>query len=691
LNEQEFNVVQLLRHKQEVSLTDVQELLQRRNVYPVLRTLFNEGIALSREELFNKYKPKTETFISLDKRYDDEVLLEQLFEQLQRAPKQVEVILAYTQLHHKTKFVRKNELIQTAKCDASVIKKLVEKNILTEFKVEVSRLGFLKSEDIVMPELNELQRSAFNEIKRHHETSQTVLLNGVTGSGKTMLYIEMIKQHIEAGHQVLYMLPEIALTAQLIGRLRKVFNNRVGIYHSKFNLNERVEIWHKVLHGEYSIVLGARSSLLLPFKDLKLIIVDEEHDSSYKQTDPAPRYQARDSANALAQMCGAKVILGSATPSVESFYNASSKGKFGMVKLDARYGNAVMPLIEFVNLKEAKKRHQVKGNFSVHLIEAIQKTLDEKSQVILFLNRRGYAEYQECTTCDYVYKCKNCDVSLTFHKFQQRLVCHYCGYNEKPDTKCRACGSNTLEIAGSGTEQIEEEIATHLPGVRIGRLDLDTLKTKNGHAQMIAAFENRELDILVGTQMVTKGLDFDNVSLVGIINADRMIYHSGYKSAERAYQLMTQVAGRAGRKDKAGRVIIQTSNPEHVVIKQVMEHDYKSMYETALIERQQFLYPPFTRLIQLTLRCKDVKILEQAALWLANNVKALKRSELLGPAVPYISRINSWYLREILLKTNNSTGNLQQFKNLLSQKINELKSIKELKGVDVKIDVDAGN
>jgi len=687
LSDEEFSVVQALRNKKEMGLPDVQNLLQKRSVYNILQKLFNEGIALSKEELTLKYKPRFETFIRLNEKYRNEDELEKLFEEMQRAPKQVELLLAYMQIGKQNAFIKKAELLKLSNTDASVLKRLVEKQVFIEVKSEVSRLGILQNEVVENHTLSSLQLESLQSIQSHFEDKQTVLLHGVTGSGKTIVYTELIQQVVSEGKQALFLLPEIALTAQLINRLRKFFGNEIGIYHSKFNLNERVEIWHKVLNGEYKVLLGARSALFLPYKNLGLIVVDEEHDNSYKQTDPPPRYQARDTAIMLAQMHGAKVVLGSATPSVESMFNAK-RSKYGLVEMNSRFGNASLPSIELVNMKIARKQKEVKGNFSQELLDNIQHQLNEKKQTILFLNRRGYAEYQKCTTCDYVYMCKNCDVSLTYHKYLHKLVCHYCGYQEKLETKCKNCSSPTLEISGKGTEQIEEEIQEYFPAVRVARLDLDSLKTKTGFANVIAAFENNEIDILVGTQMVSKGLDFDRVGLVGIIDADRMIYHPGYRSAERAFQLITQVSGRAGRKDSSGRVIIQTSNPSHQIFQLIIHNDFKALYESEIITRQQFLYPPFTKLLQITVSGKNVQTVEQAALWLANSLKKKIKVQVLGPSIPFVSKINNNFLREILIKPTMETGSLAVMKNAIRDVAIDLHQIKDFKAIRISIDVD---
>ena len=702
LTEEEFLIVQALRAQDMIDIKQVQDLLKKRNVYPLLKTLFNLGIAISSEEIIEKFKIKTESHVKLHDDYEDEEKLKVLFEELGRAPKQVELLLAFTQLGKKSKFIKKSELLALSKADASVLKRLVDKKIFIEFRVEVSRLGTFQTAEVESAELSVDQKRALGEINEwfhpqateNTETSETVrtgvnvvLLHGVTSSGKTNVYIEKIKELLRQDKQVLYLLPEIALTAQIINRLRKVFGGLVGVYHSKFNPNERVEIWNKVLRNEYKILIGARSGLFLPFKDLGLIIVDEEHDNSLKQIDPAPRYNARDSAIMLARLFDAKVILGTATPAIETYHNAEL-GKFGLVKMETRYGGMEMPEIVVANIREQRKRKNMEGSFTEALTQSIRTALVNKEQVILFLNRRGFANYRVCKTCNYVYKCKNCDVSLTYHKFQNKLICHYCGYFENLNDKCRSCGAIDLDIVGMGTEKIEDEIAELFPAAKISRLDLDSTRTKHGHATVISQFENKEVDILVGTQMVTKGLDFDNVSLVGIINADQLINHPGYRSHERAYQLMMQVAGRAGRKNKTGEVIIQASDPDNLVIQNVVRGDFRRMYETELIERRQFGYPPFTRMMEIELRHKKVLNVEQAALFLANEARKTNLGLVLGPTIPFISKVKNYYLREVLIKSGKQSKDLTPMKHALREILDRMKTIPDLKSVDVSVDVD---
>jgi primosomal protein N' (replication factor Y) len=686
-SEEAFLVVQALRAQLEMKVPQIQELLRKKNVYGVLKELFNAGVAISAEELIERYKPRTESYIKLNAKYADLGELEKLYEELSRAPKQVELLLAFTQLQRKSKFLRKSELLLTAQASAAVLAALVKRQVFVEFKMEVSRLGHLAHEEQEQMIPNEAQVKALAEINQHFDTKNVVLLQGVTGSGKTIVYVEKIREVIAQNKQVLYLLPEIALTAQIINRLRKIFGGLVGIYHSKFNPNERVEIWNKVLKHEYKIVIAARSGLFLPFADLGLVIVDEEHDSSLKQMTPAPRYHARDSAIVLAKMFDGKVILGTATPAMETLHNCE-KEKFGWVKMEERFGNMQMPEFIVANTKEEQRWKRMQGSFTPQLVSAIDETLKNKEQVILFLNRRGFANYQTCKTCNHVYMCKSCDVSLTYHKFQNQLVCHYCGYAERLNPKCKNCGVMDLEIVGMGTEKIEDEIVALFPQAKVSRLDYDSTKTKHGHTQVIAQFENREVDILVGTQMVSKGLDFDHVRLVGIINADQLIHFPGYRAHERAFQLLQQVSGRAGRKNKQGQVVIQTADPNHPILQLVLAHNYNGLYQREILHRQQFSYPPFTRMIELKLRHKEANVVDKAALFIANEIRKIGECTVLGPAVPFVSKINNYYIRELLLKTNQQTKDLSQLKLKVRRVIDFMKTQAELKSTDVSIDVD---
>jgi primosomal protein N' (replication factor Y) (superfamily II helicase) len=688
LTADEFAIVQALRIQTELTVKQAQDIIAKKNIYAPLRTLMNAGIALSSEEMISRYKPRTESYISLETAYRGETQLQELYETMGRAPKQLAILLAYTQLSHRNTHIRKAELLQRSAGDAAILKRLVEKGVFKEYKVEVSRLGAIHSQgESTAPVLSASQAEAVADIKALFETKSTVLLHGVTSSGKTQVYIELIAEMLRSGKQVLYMLPEIALTAQIINRLKNYFGQTIGVYHSRFNPHERVEIWNKVLDGSYRLIVSARSGLFLPFQDLGLVIVDEEHDASLKQMDPSPRYHARDSAIMLASYHGARVLLGSATPSVETYYNAL-RGKYGLVKLTKRYGDVAMPTIVIEDTKRERQRKAMHGSFTEGLTIAIKQSLAHQEQTILFINRRGFSQFQTCRTCGYIYKCKRCDVSLTHHKYQNRLLCHYCGYSETLDSKCISCGTIDLDIVGMGTERIEEEIAALFPEAKVGRLDLDTTRGKNGHGAVIASFENREIDILVGTQMVTKGLDFDHVTVVGVVNADQALFFPGYRSNERAFQMMMQVGGRAGRRDKQGTVVIQTSQPQHPVIQYVLAHNYEGYYASEMTERQQYHYPPYERMVQITLRHLDVQVVEQASLFLANAIRKTQVGELLGPTLPLVSKIKNLYLREILIKTAPHTPGLVAFKQAIRESIMLLRAERGLRAVHVLVDVD---
>jgi primosomal protein N' (replication factor Y) len=685
LSEDEFLLTGALRNRSEMYLPQVQELMGRKNVYPLLRRIFNLGIAVSAEEVADTYKPKTEVYVRIPagKSSHD---LEAAFEQLARAPKQAELLLAFLKLIKNRNYVSRSELLKEAGTEVQVFSKVVEKGILEEFRAVVSRLGRFHNEPAPMPPLNDAQSKAWEEIQKGFETHQTLLLHGVTGSGKTRLYMEQISHTIAEGKQVLFLLPEIALTAQIINRLRTVFGDQVGIYHSRFNKNERVEIWHKVMSGDYRIVVGARSAVFLPFKELGLCIIDEEHDPSLKQQDPAPRYNGRDACLMLAQMAGARCILGSATPQVESYFNAL-KGKFKLITLTERHGSIPLPKMEVVNLKKFRKQGSMQGLISPPLLSAIEAAMERKEQIILFHNRRGFARYQSCETCNEVYFCPHCEVSLTYHKRTDLLICHYCNYKEKRQAQCKRCGGTSLEIAGSGTEQLEENMKTQLPSARIARMDLDTMRGKHAMGNLISEFENREIDILTGTQMLSKGLDFDHVSLVGVVLADQLLFYPGFRAAERAFQVLTQVAGRAGRKEKQGRAIIQTFDPENPVIRQVVAQNYAGMYRDEIALREQFVYPPFARMIEINLKSFDERLVEKAADKLLTLLLPQLSGILLGPSEPVVSRIRNQYLREILLKFQDYRL-LPLQKKIVMDCINEMKADKIWRRIEFVINVD---
>ncbi len=696
LNDKEFLIVEALELKTVLTLSEAEEILEQKAVYPVIKQLLEKKIIEVQEELIERYRPKMQDFVRMNPELRDELKLKGVLDVLEKkAGKQLDVLMAYLHLSgfaEKSKtidWIKKSELLTHAKADAGTILALAKKTVLEIKNLETGRLPDDRTGNPVYKKLNEVQQSAFDQINNLFATRDVVLLHGVTSSGKTEVYIKHMEEALKRGQQVLYLLPEIALTAQIINRLQRVFKNQVGVYHSKFNENERVEIWNKVLGGassSYTIILGARSSLFLPFSNLGLIIVDEEHDTSYKQYNPAPRYNARDSAIFLAKVHGAKVILGSATPSIESFFNAKT-GKYGLVEMLQRYGGVMMPEIAIVDIKEAGKRKLMKSHFSPQLIEGIELALSHKEQVILFQNRRGFSPLVECTSCAWTPHCKNCDVSLTYHKAGGQLRCHYCGYSISMPVKCGACGDTNLKTKGFGTEKIEEELSIFFPAARIARMDLDTTRKKHAHSQLISDFEEQKTDILVGTQMVTKGLDFDKVALVGILNADSSLNFPDFRSFERSYQLMAQVAGRAGRKNKRGKVIIQTYNPGHRIIENVIHSDYSAMYVSQLKERSAFQYPPYYRLIELTLKQRDIDLLNEGAGFLAQRLKGQIEGKVLGPEFPLVARIRNEFLKVILIKVAREVS-IPGVKNIIQEALLDFKSQALFRQIKVNMDVD---
>lgn len=681
--EKEHAVLEALMVNASLSFEDVSVMLSIKTVQVFINKLIKKGAIVIYEEIKDKYKPKLIDYIGVNPTLlNSEQQLKEILDTLEKkAFKQAELLLLMLHLLKSDEtakqlgLVKKSILLKTV--DSAVIKGLVKKEILIETELETSRLLFDNKEKTTKI-LNESQVKAVKEIEYQFETKLAVLLHGVTGSGKTEIYADLIDKVIAQGKQVLYLVPEIALTTQLINRIRAVFGNSVGIYHSKFSENERVEIWNSILHEgddkqdakHFNIVLGTRSALFLPFNNLGLIIVDEEHDNSYKQHDPAPRYHARDAAMYLANLHNAKVLLGTATPSFETYYNALHQ-KFGLVRIAERFGNASLPATVVCDLKKENQQHQNKGIFSYQLVDAITQALGKKEQVILFQNRRGFAPYTECTSCNWIPHCAHCDVALIYHKQTNRLSCHYCGYSMQPPTSCGACGNNNLKYKGFGTEKIEEEIEILFPSAKVARMDLDTTRSKYAYKQLIDEFELGNIDILVGTQMVTKGLDFDNVSVVGVLNVDSVLNFPDFRSFEKAYQLIVQVSGRAGRKDKKGTVYIQTNHPEHSVINHVLADNYLQFYQSQINEREQFHYPPFTRIIELSIVSKNVDVVNDLAQQLANQLKPLFGGMMLGPEFPLVAKIKDQYHKRILLKINREYSPTQ-VRNLLKQEIDTL-------------------
>ncbi|WP_149303360.1 replication restart helicase PriA [Pareuzebyella sediminis] len=653
LKDDEFLVFEALQHQSILKVHEVSSIVDKKNVLPVLHRLLQKKVIVLKEEMYEQYKPKLERFVKLSHAYRSEESLETLLESLTRAPQQSQVILSIFQIQGVSKKpIKTKELEKVSGASKAVIKALIEKDILEEYTIKVDRVNYEgEHEEYDVKSLNEYQQIALDDIHRNFNDKRVTLLYGVTSSGKTEVYVQLIENCIQLGKQALYLLPEIALTTQLITRLQAYFGEKVSVYHSKYNVQERIEVWNNVLaqKSKAQIVIGARSALFLPFSNVGLIIVDEEHEGSFKQFDPAPRYHARDAAIVLANLHDCNILLGSATPSIESFYNTRS-GKYGLAEIKRRYGNVLMPEMELVDLKEQTRKKRMKGHFSERLLEEIQTALDEGEQVILFQNRRGYAPIVECSVCGHSPQCPNCDVSLTYHQYKKQLRCHYCGYHMALQESCQACGSSALDTKGFGTEQVEKELETLFPEAKTSRMDLDTTRGKHGYEKIITAFEQQEIDILVGTQMLTKGLDFRNVSLVGIMSADSLLNFPDYRAHERCFQLLTQVAGRAGRTKKRGKVIIQSYNPYHQILKQVTTHDYEGMFKEQMYEREQYKYPPKNRIIRITFKHKEYNRLNEAAEWFARGLRKAFGGSVLGPEYPPVARIRNQYLKNVMVK-----------------------------------------
>ena len=687
LSDDEFLIFEALQHQPQLTVYQIVDILGKKTVFPVLKQLIEKEVIEIKEQIYEQYKPKLVKYVRLNPSFDNETKLPELLEELSRAKKQRDAVLTFFQLKAQKKPIKASDLVDKANVSNAVIKSLVDKNIFEFYFIQTDRVDF-KGDNSAIKKLTEHQEVAFSEIKTTFETKQVTLLKGVTSSGKTEIYAKLIKEALDKGKQVLYLLPEIALTTQIIQRLQLYFGEYLSVFHSKYTVNERVEVWNNTLNNKKKarLVLGARSALFLPFSNLDLIIVDEEHEPSYKQYNPSPRYHARDASIVLAGFHKAKVLLGSATPSIETSFNAK-QNKYGYVQLDRRFNDVLLPEIELVDIKEKYRKKRMKGHFSDRLLKMIQEALDEKEQVILFQNRRGYSPVVECETCGVSPQCPNCDVSLTYHNYRKELQCHYCGHRQAMLHNCGACGSPTLNTKGFGTEQIEEELEQLFPETNIGRMDLDTTRGKYGYQKIIGKFQAQEIDILVGTQMLSKGLDFSNVTLVGVMNADNMLNFPDFRAYERSYQLMVQVAGRAGRVKKRGRVAIQTFNPYHQILQQVSTNNYEAMFKEQLDERWQYKYPPFYRLIKITLRHKDFNRVETAANWLGKSLTNSFKQNVLGPTTPSISKIRNYYIRTIILKIpqENSLG---KTKNHLRKILNSFQAVTDFRSVKVGVDVD---
>ncbi len=688
LNDDEYLILEALQQQSSLKVNDISSILNKKNVVSVLQKMLSKNIISLQEELYENYKPKLVKYIRLHDSFKSDATLNSFLQNV-KSEKQKKLVLAFFQL----KGIDKNpisikKILEYSNQSKAILNKLIELQVFEEYTLTQDRTDFVSDGIKDNFELSKTQQTAYFQIKDAFESKDICLLHGVTSSGKTEIYSKLIQETLLEGKQVLFLLPEIALTTQLVSRLRKFFGNQVAVFHSKYNSNERVEVWNQVLHSseKAQVVIGARSALFLPFSNLGLIIVDEEHEQNFKQTDPAPRYHARDTVTVLAKFHQSKVLLGSATPSLESYYNIKNQ-KYALVELTERYNHTPLPEVLLIDLKDKYFRKKMKGHFSDVLVDEIASALALGEQVILFQNRRGYAPLLECMTCGHVPQCPNCDVSLTYHKFKNQLRCHYCGHSIAKPTHCHACSSVDLTTKGFGTEQIEMELASLFPNKNVFRMDQDTTRGKFGYEKIIDKFQNQEIDILVGTQMLAKGLDFSNVSLVGILNADNMLYFPDFRAFERSFQMMVQVSGRAGRADKRGKVVIQTYNPNHNTIQQVAYNNYKAMYEEQLYERQIFKYPPYYKLIKITLKHRDFDKVKESAQWLAQVLKQHLTTPVLGPEEPSVNKIRNEYIRTLMIKIP-ETVSVVQTKKTIQKVLNSFDVISQYRSVKLVVNVD---
>ncbi|MDO6599726.1 primosomal protein N' [Tenacibaculum sp. 1_MG-2023] len=688
LTDTEFLIFEALQHQSQLTIHQVVDILDKKKVMPIINELIKKSAIYIKEEIYEVYKPKLIKYVRMHPNYSNDADLENLLNELSRAKKQRDAVLSFFQLSSSKKPIKAKDLETNANVSASILKALVDKNIFEFYHLKTDRINY-KGETNSLKELNEFQQKALEEIETSFQEKDVVLLHGITSSGKTEVYTKLIQNVLDSGRQVLFLLPEIALTTQIITRLQHYFGNQISVFHSKYSMNERVEVWNNVLENKpkAQIILGARSSVFLPFNNLGLIVVDEEHETSYKQFEPSPRYNARDSAIVLANIHKGKILLGSATPALESYFNAT-QNKYGLVELNRRFGNVQLPKIELIDIKDKHKKKLMKGHFSDRMLQLITEALEQKEQVILFQNRRGFSPVVECNTCGNSPQCPNCDVSLTYHKYRNELRCHYCHYQRAMPNSCGACGSNTLDTKGFGTEQIELELKELFPDNSIGRMDLDTTRGKFGYQKIIGAFEAHEIDVLVGTQMLSKGLDFENVSLVGILNADSMLNFPDFRAHERAYQLMVQVSGRAGRSKKQGNVAIQTFNPHHQILQQVSTTNYAEMYKEQLNDRWQYHYPPYYRLIKITLKHKDFIRVDNGINWLFKSLQNVFGEHVLGPTAPAVARVRNQYIKNLVIKIPPKQS-LAKTKEQIAKIKNTFEAVKDFRPIRFILDVDA--
>ena len=672
---------------QNLKLNDISQIINKKNPYPIIQKMISSGYVEINYEIKEKYSPKLLNAIFLNNSLFSQKNIEKSFNLLNNSPKQKEILLLLISLIKNKDYIILKDLKKTARFSNTTIKSLEKKGLIAIRKIKIDRNNILNDKPRSSNLLSKLQNDALKKIKKKLEKKDILLLHGVTSSGKTEIYIKLIEDYIKKGQQILYLLPEISLTTQIIQKLKNYFGNKISVYHSRYSLNERTEVWENVKKNKENsqIVIGARSSIFLPFYDLGLIIVDEEHEVSYKQQEPSPRYNARDSAIYLSKIYKTKVILGSATPSIESAFNAK-EGKYGLVEIFERYGDIQMPLIRTLDMRTEPK-HEFNSIFSKKLVDEINKSVDEGGQAILFRNRRGYSPQWQCNSCGYNHMCDNCDVSLTYHLHSNTLRCHYCGFQSKASVKCSSCGMETMGYRGDGTQQIEEVVKEIFPKFRINRMDWDTTRGKWDFDKIINSFANNEIDILIGTQMITKGLDFKNVSLVGVINTDHFLNFPDFRAHEKAFQVLTQVAGRSGRSDKTGKVFLQTYQPDHPIIKNVLDNNYEKMYDKQMIERKDYKYPPFVRLIKITMKDKSIDKLNSSSDWLNKAIRANFKGLVLGPVYPEISRIKNNYLKEFLVKLKD-LNDLNIFRSKFQLIMRSFDSISKYRSVKIIIDVD---
>lgn len=690
LSQREAIILQLLDHEGNLPVSQIEKILKLKGVTKTVNDMIERGLIIVSEKIVERYRPQKIQYVT--SLINDQNRAE-AFESVRRAHNQEKLLLALIEMSRPapgeliSRDIPRDDLLKRADVKLPVLKSLVAKNFVKIYTKEINRFKFDGEGTGTLPTLSNDQLTALNSVLQQWAEKSTVLLRGVTSSGKTEIYAHLINKFLSRGDQVLYLVPEIALTTQLTTRLQQIFGNRVVVYHSKFSDNERVDIWKKLLNESQPwVILGARSSLFLPYSRLGLVIVDEEHESSYKQSDPSPRYNARDVAMVLASMHGAKTLLGSATPSIETYYKAIT-GKFGLVSLLKRYNDLPLPPIKIVDLNTARKKREIIGPFTNSVIKSINGTLAENKQVILFRNRRGYAPIARCKQCAWIPKCSNCDVTLTYHHNRRQLVCHYCNSTYQLPDLCPQCGQPSIETLGYGTERVEDEMDSIFPGKKIIRMDLDTTRNRDNYEQMIERFSDKKADILIGTQMVTKGLDFKGVSTVVVLNADELINFPEFKASERAFNMLEQVAGRAGRADSSSSVIIQTYQPEHPVFPFVINHNYEGFYNTEIEERRRYLYPPFTHIIYIYLKHKDPATLQTFSQTYADCLRQLLGNRVQGPDQPHVSKIKSLYIQKIMIKIE-SNASLSKVRTLLRNTYTKMASNPAMKTAIVYYDVD---